>query len=358
LQSILDTVPDAMIVADAQGIVQSFSAAAERMFGYAAAEVIGRNINMLMPSRYRDNHDGSLARYRATGEKRIIGPRRVVTGQRKDGRVFPHEISVGEVRVDRIRLFTSFLRDVTERQQTHNRMQELQAELSHVSRLTEMDKMASALAHEINQPLTAATNYIEAGRTLLARGEVAALERARQLRERRRSGRAGHPDHSPAADFVGKGDGAHRDEPFNRLIEEASALALIGAKDSVVKVDMQIAAGLPNVLVDKIAVQQVIVNLIRNAVEAMEGCPRRELTLAAERCVDGMVAISMADTGPGIAPEVAKRLFEPFVTTKPRGMGIGLSICRSIVEAHGGALAAAANDAGGATFRFTIPPVA
>ena len=129
--------------------------------------------------------------------------------------------------------------------------------------------------------------------------------------------------------FVKKGDGVRRGEPIDGLIEEASALALIGAKERGVKVSMQIAAGLPEVLADKIGLQQVIVNLIRNAVEAMEGCSRRELTLAAERDGDGMVAISIADTGLGIAPEAAKRLFEPFVTTKPQGMGVGLSICRS-----------------------------
>jgi two-component system sensor kinase FixL len=314
---------------------------------------------MLIPSPYRENHDGYLARYRATGEKRIIGLRRVVTGQRKDGGVFPHEISVGEVRVDGVQLFTSFLRDVTERQQTHNRMQELQAELSHVSRLNEMGQMASALAHEINQPLTAATNYFEAGRRLSARGDAAALERAGASFENAAAQVARATQIvRRLRDFVGKGDGARRGESVGRLIAEASALALIGAKDSGVRVEMQIAAGLPDVLADKIAVQQVIVNLIRNAVEAMEGCARRELTLGAEPDGDGMISISIADTGPGIATEIAERLFRPFVTTKPQGMGVGLSICRSIVEAHGGTLAAAANGAGGATFRFTIPPVA
>jgi two-component system sensor kinase FixL len=357
LSSILDTVPDGMIVIDAQGIIQTFSAGAERTFGYTASEVIGRNVSMLMPSPYREKHDGYLAHYRATGEKRIIGLQRIVLGQRKDGGLFPHELSVGEVQVDGVRLFTGFVRDVTERQQTLSRVQELQAELSHVSRLTEMGQMASALAHEINQPLTAATNYLEAGRRLLASGSTlerasasfdnaaAQVVRAAQIIRRLR-------------DFVKRGDGARRGEPIARLIEEASALALVGTRDRGVKVDLRITPGLPEVLADKIALQQVIVNLIRNAIEAMEGCSRRELTLAAELDADGMVAISIVDTGPGIAPEVAGRLFEPFVTTKPQGMGVGLSICRSIVNAHGGALAATANAAGGATFRFTIPPVA
>ena len=163
LRSILDTVPDGMVVIDARGTVQSFSAAAEHMFGYSAEEVLGRNVSMLMPSPYRENHDGYLARYLATGERRIIGFGRVVTGQRKDGSVFPLELSVGEARSDGRRLFTGFVRDLTERQQTLNRLQELQTELSHVSRLTEMGQMASALAHELNQPLTAVMNYFEVG---------------------------------------------------------------------------------------------------------------------------------------------------------------------------------------------------
>ncbi len=231
------------------------------------------------------------------------------------------------------RLFTGFLRDLTERQQTLDRLQDLQSQLSHVSRLTEMGQMASALAHEINQPLTAATNYFEAGRRLLARGDAAGVERARGIFD------------SAAAqvvratqiirrlrDFVGEGEGNRRGEPVAKLIEKASALALIGVKDSDVRIELQVAPQLPEALVDRIQLQQVVVNLIPQRVEATEGCAWRELTLAAERDADGMIAISVADAGPGIAPEVAIRLFQPFVTTKAQGLGVGLSICRAIVE--------------------------
>jgi len=177
LRSILDTVPDGMIVIDDRGIIQSISVTAERMFGFAASEVRGRNVSMLMPSPYRENHDGYLARYLATGERRIIGLGRVVAGQRKDGGTFPIELTVGEVRGEGRRLFTGFVRDLTERQHTLRRLQELQSELSHVSRLTEMGQMASALAHEINQPLTAATNYLQAAHLLLAGGDSVAIVR-------------------------------------------------------------------------------------------------------------------------------------------------------------------------------------
>ncbi len=359
LRSILDTVPDGMVVIDARGTVQSFSAAAEHMFGYSAEEVLGRNVSMLMPSPYRENHDGYLARYLATGERRIIGFGRVVTGQRKDGSVFPLELSVGEARSDGRRLFTGFVRDLTERQQTLNRLQELQTELSHVSRLTEMGQMASALAHELNQPLTAAMNYFEVGRRLLARLDNNMVQRALGIVDQAAGqvARATQIIHG-LRDFVTKDESEQRVQPVDQLIGEASALALIGVRDIGVKIQLRIAPQLPKVVVDKIQIQQVVVNLIRNAVEAMAHCERRELMVSAVFGAAGVVEIAVADTGPGIAPEIAERLFQPFVTTKAHGMGVGLSICRSIVEAHGGTLQAEANPEGGTIFRFSLPPAA
>ena len=180
VQSILDTVPDAMIVIDARGIMQSFSSAAERLFGYTAAEVLGKNIKMMMPSPYRENHDGYLDRYMRTGERRIIGIGRVVMGERKDGSTFPMELSVGEMKSGDQRYFTGFIRDLTERQKTEARLQELQSELVHISRLTAMGEMASTLAHELNQPLSAIANYMKGSRRLL---EQDTDERATMIRE-------------------------------------------------------------------------------------------------------------------------------------------------------------------------------
>ena len=170
LTSILDTVPDAMIVIDERGIIHSFSSAAERLFGFAPAEVIGTNIKRLMPTPYRENHDGYLERYLRTGERRIIGIGRLVVGERKDGSTFPMELAVGEMRSSNQRFFTGFIRDLTERQQTEARLQELQSELVHVSRLTAMGEMASALAHELNQPLSAIANYMKGSRRMLENG--------------------------------------------------------------------------------------------------------------------------------------------------------------------------------------------
>jgi len=358
LRSILDTIPDGMVVIDDRGIIQSFSATAERMFGFTAEEVCGRNVNMLMPSPYRESHDGYISRYLATGERRIIGLGRVVTAQRKDGSTFPIELAVGEVKADGHRLFTGFLRDLTERQRTLRRLQELQSELAHVSRLTEMGQMASALAHELNQPRTAATNYLEAAQLLFAGGSSAAIERSARVVDNA-LGQVGRATQiiRRLREFVRKGETQQRAESIGKIIEEAAALALIGAKERGVKVQLQSAPQLPDVLIDKVQIQQVVVNLMRNAIEAMELSHRRELTISAAMNEDGTVVISIVDTGPGIAPEVAARLFQPFVTTKAQGMGVGLSICRSIVEAHNGKLWAEPNPDGGTVFRFTVPSI-
>lgn len=357
LRSILETVPDGMIVIDERGLIQSFSAAAERIFGYAAHEVCGRNVSMLMPSPHREHHDEYIQRYLRTGERRIVGIGRVVAGQRKDGGTFPIELAVGEVSHGGRRLFTGFVRDITERQQTRQRLQELQAELSHVSRVTEMGQMASALAHEVNQPLTAASNYLQAARRLEARDDparaeqlvqavglaAAQVERASQILRRLRA-------------FIKKGEPEQQSEDIAKLIEEAIAIALVGARERGIAVHLRSAPGLPPVYVDKIQIQQVTVNLVRNAVEAMEGSPRRELTIEALRAPgEDQVVVRIKDTGPGVPPEIVDRLFRPFVTTKSQGMGVGLSICRSIVEGHGGRLVVQANPEGGAIFSFTLP---
>jgi two-component system, LuxR family, sensor kinase FixL len=351
LSSILDTVPDALIVIDDHALIQSFSTAAERLFGFQAAEVTGRNVSILMPSPYREEHDGYLARYLSTGERRIIGIGRVVIGQRRDGSTFPMELSVGAVNLPGQRLFTGFIRDLTERHDRERRLHEVQAELIHVSRLNELGQMVSALAHEVNQPLAAMANYINGARRLFASGnQDAALraidrvaeqgERASQIVRRLR-------------DLVRKEAAEHRPESVPVTIEEASAIALAGAGQRL-KLEIRVAEDAAEAVIDKIQIQQVLLNLMRNAVEAMAATERRELTISAAR-LGGMVEIRVADTGPGLPETVRARLFQPFVTTKADGMGVGLSVCRAIVEAHGGELHAEdAGGGGGTVFRFTV----
>jgi two-component system, LuxR family, sensor kinase FixL len=356
LRSMLETVPDGIIVIDERGSIQSFSPAAERLFGYANAEIIGQNVSMLMPAPYNDAHDSYIHRYLRTGERRIIGIGRVVVGLRKGGDTFPVELQVNEFEAGGRRLFTGFARDLTEQQETKRRIQDLQAELLHASRLSVMGQMASTMAHELNQPLTAVMNYLEAALRLLEGGPqsperigglvsraVAQAERAGDVIRKLRQ-------------FVSKGETERRPESLNMLVEEALALGLVGARQLGIRVSLDLDHGLPPVLVDGVQIQQVVLNLVRNAIEAMEAVERRELNIATRAIAEGNTAeVRVADSGPGIAPEIADRLFQPFVTSKPAGMGLGLSICREIVEAHQGRLSVAPTPSGGTVFWLTLP---
>jgi two-component system sensor kinase FixL len=351
LRSILDTVPDALIVTNEHGVIESFSATAERLFGFHAADVVGGNVSVLMPSPYREEHDQYVARYRATGERHIIGKGRVAVGQRKDGSTFPIELAIGEVTLPGTRLFTGFVRDLTERRDRERRLNELQSELVHVARLSELGQMVSTLAHEVTQPLTATANYLNAARRLLASDNALGAQeamariaqqtdRARQIVRRLR-------------DLVRKGQTEKRLENLPKAIEEASALALIGVGKDL-KLDIRVDDDATEAFIDKIQIQQVLLNLMRNAVEAMAGAPRRELSVLAAPAGD-MVELRVTDTGPGLPEAVRARLFQPFVTTKPNGIGVGLSVCRTIVEAHGGDLRAEDGRGGGTVFRLTVP---
>ncbi|HZQ12955.1 MAG TPA: PAS domain S-box protein [Pseudolabrys sp.] len=358
LKSILDTVPEAMIVIDDNGIMQSFSSAAERLFGYGAEEALGKNVKILMPSPYRENHDIYLQRYKMTGERRIIGIGRVVVGQRKDGSTFPMELAVGEMRSGTQRFFTGFIRDLTERQQTEARLQELQSELVHISRLTAMGEMASTLAHELNQPLSAISNYLKGSRRLI---EGEAGERPQMMREALdkaadQAMRAGQIIRR-LRDFVSRGESERRVESITKLVEEASALALVGVKDRGIRVTFQFDPAVEMVLADRVQIQQVLLNLIRNAMDAMETSAARDLMISVAPAGDHLVRVSVADTGSGIEPEVAEQLFQPFITTKRQGMGVGLSISRTIVEAHGGRIWVEPNPGGGTIFHFTLATV-
>ena len=353
LRSIIEAAPDAVIVIDEHGLIETFSPTAERLFGYSAREVTGQNIKILMPSPHRELHDGYLERYLRTGERRIIGIGRVVVGQRKDGTIFPMELAVGEVNADGRRRFTGFVRDLTERQTREKRLQELQDELVHVARLSEMGQMASALAHELNQPLAAISNYLQAGARMIDAPSGAPRVREVLRKASEQANRAGDIIRR-LRQFIEKGESERSAENLAKTVEEAAALAFVGAKEVSVKTTFDLASALPPVWVDKIQIQQVIVNLVRNSIEAMSTVKRRELLVRTvpERN-EAMVVVS--DTGPGLPAEVAAQLFQPFVTTKQKGMGLGLSISKSIIEAHGGRMWAEPKPDGGVTFMFTVP---
>lgn len=357
LRSILATVPDAMVVIDERGAILSFSAAAEKMFGFAEADVVGENVAMLMPSPDRERHDSYLENYRRTGERKIIGIGRVTTARRRDGYTFPIELSVGEAWLGDKRIFTGFIHDITHRQQTELRLQDLQSELAHVGRLSEMGTLASSLAHELNQPLTAVVNYCETARELVAAnpdadtlamiGEALADATAQAIRAGEIVRRL--------RDFISHGETERKVESLPRLVTEANALALVGSREHGIEVQVQLDASAGDVFVDRVQIQQVLVNLIRNAIDAMADSSVRSLAISTALEAGETVRVSIEDSGSGISDAVASQLFQPFVTSKKSGMGIGLSICRTIVEAHGGRIWFEPAPDTGTIFHFTLP---
>ena len=354
LHSILQTVPDAMIIIDERGRIESLSTTAERLFGYSMAEVAGSNISLFMPSPDREQHDGYLKRYLSTGERRIIGIGRIVVGLRKDGSHFPMELSVGEALVEGERVFIGFIRDLTRMEEETRRAEALQKELIHVNRVSEMGQVVSNLAHEVSQPLAAIMNFAQAGGQMLASapnpapalGHVLArieaqAERASEIIRRVRA-------------FIDRREVERRPEELRVLIEEALGLALVGPSHRDVRINLDLAATPTIVDVDRIQIQQVLVNLIRNAADVLEGRPDKKIDIGFS-VEDDVARVHVADNGPGVDETIAPRLFEAFVTTKEKGLGVGLSICRAIVESHGGRIWLEPNEPRGASFVFTLP---
>lgn len=355
LRSIVDTVRDAMIVIDEAGSILFFSATAERMFGYSADEVMGRNVSILMPSPDREAHNGYIQRYLETSEPHVIGIGRMTIGRRRGGGTFPMQLSIGEAWTAEGRFFTGFVQDLTERRETEVRLEELQNDLAHVSRISEMGTMASSLAHELNQPLAAIANYLEGAISLLENpsDEDIAIARAALQEATQQSLRAGRIVRG-LRDFIGRGDTEKTIESLSQLISEANALALIGAREQGIEVNFRLDPEADRVMVGRVQVQQVLINLIRNAIDAMAGSARKYIMIQSAPYAHGFVRVSVEDSGTGIETDVAARLFEPFQTTKDSGMGLGLSICRTIVEAQGGTIWAEPALDGGTIFYFTL----
>jgi two-component system sensor kinase FixL len=355
-QTLIATAVDGIMVIDNSGHVIVYSGACEHLFGYAAEEVIGKNVSMLMPEPYRSAHDGYLNHYVETGEKRIIGIGREVRGRRKDGSVFPMYLSVGEGVLKGKRVFVGIVHDISDRKERDSKIHELQGELLHVTRLTAMGQLASALAHELNQPLATILNYANTAKLLIGDALEPKSRRLVELLDKtgEQANRAGQIIRR-LREFLLRRDSERTSEDINTIVEESLALALVGAAQQGVVTHRHFAADLPQVSVDRVQIQQVLVNLLRNAIEAMEQSPLHQIVATTSAEEPGYVTVSIADSGSGMSDAVARRLFEPFVTTKERGMGFGLSMCRSIVEEHGGRIWAEPNPEGGTIFRFRLP---
>ncbi len=356
LRHAIDTAVDGIIVIDASGTVLLYNTACERLFGYCASDVLGRNVSMLMPSPDRERHDTYIEAYLRTGTAKIIGIGREVIGRRQDGSTFPLRLSVGELRgTGDAPLFVGTIHDLTEAQLARERIEELQTELMRVSRASALGAMGSVLAHELNQPLSAIASFIEASTALIDEDRGKVSDQARQYIDQAvaQTHRAGDVIRR-LREFTRKGTHQRSTEDVNAIVEETCALAALGASVEGIDVTLDLAADLPPVRIHSVQIQQVVLNLVRNSIDALAGQEVRAITVATARRGD-LIEISVHDTGPGLAPVVRERLFEPFVSTKSDGIGIGLNICRTIVEAHGGTISADPGTAGGTTFRFTLP---
>ncbi len=369
LNALLDAAVDAIILIDTRGRITRFNLAAERMFGYQEEEVSGRNVSMLMPEPYHGQHDGYLERYARTGQRRIIGIGREVAARRKDGTVFPIDLSVGEFRADSMQSrrdrdrssghgFVGIIRDLTERKTQQRETEALRGRLTHVGRIGTLGEMVSGIAHEVNQPLTAISNYASACRRMAQAGVLGGEELVATLEKiSAQAQRAGQVIRGLRA-LVRKRDEIREPLDCNRLIRDVATLVDFEIRQGNYRFVLQLTEPLPAVMGDAVQIQQVVLNLVRNAVDAMSERATGELIEVSTSVVDSWVEMRVRDSGPGIPAAVAERLFEPFFTTKAQGIGLGLSICKSIITAHGGQLTAEVATGGGAEFRVRLPVTA
>jgi two-component system, LuxR family, sensor kinase FixL len=357
-RSILQSVPDAMVVINDAGIITAVSKAAETLFGYEADQLLGRNVSILMSPTDKSQHDGYISRYLRTGERQIIGIGRTVTARRSDGSLFPIDLKIGEAKIGDHYLFTAFMRDLTEQRRNETRMKALQAELVHFSRLSSVGTMASALAHELNQPLTVVTNYLEAARDLLDAPDEETMKMVQEAltEAAKQSVRAGQIVRK-LRDYVSRGEVEKRPTDLVPLLGDAVALVQTEMSAETGAISVSVAENTPHVMIDPIQIQQVIINIVRNAIEAMGAQIDPKIEIRAMIGGNGMVLVTIEDNGPGIDREVSEHLFRPLASSKSTGMGLGLSICRTIVEAHGGTIEAMPAGDTGTRFAFTLEPV-
>lgn len=356
LHALIDTVPDAMVISDRQGNIQSFSKGAEAMFGYGEDDVLGENVSLLMPSPDRERHGHFMEHYEETGEAKIIGIGRVTTARHRDGSTFPIKLSIGDLDFGEQRGYVAYMRDLTEARDTERELHTLQSELAHVSRISSMGTLATSLAHELNQPLTAVSNYAHSARDLLSDPSPETIELVREALDECASEalRAGQIVHR-LRDFIKQGETERQIASLGRIIQESAALALMNGDGKGVDFETNLDPAADEVIVDPVQIQQVVLNLIRNALEAMIESRHKQLRVRTQGNGDGFVQVSVVDSGPGLDQKIAERLFHPFNSTKADGMGLGLSICHTIVQSHNGKIWAEPSALGGTAFHFTVP---
>jgi PAS domain S-box-containing protein len=360
---IVEAANDAVVSMDERGAILLANPATRRIFGYDLVEIVGKPMTMLMPEMMRKLHENGFKRYLATGKRHLNWQGVEVTAQRKDGQEFPVEVSFGELKSDGHKVFTGFIRDISERKQAEDQLrasernlQMTQAELARVSRLTTMGELAASIAHEVNQPLTAVINNASACLRLLANNNLGPEVLRRALEGIIADGTRASTVLARIRAFIKKEPAEKSELDINEVIQEVLALAGRELYENQVLPDHQLKTDLPSVLADRVQLQQVLLNLIMNGIEAMAAVTDRPRLLGVQSRIDesGDVLVAVSDSGTGFGLEL-DRVFNPFFTTKANGMGMGLSISRSLVETHGGRLWAAPNSPHGAVFSLTLP---
>lgn len=363
IRQMLDAIPLAMIIIDRRGTIRAFGKGAQDLFGYSAADMIGRNVAVLTPPHVAAQHDSYLEHHARTGERRVIGSSRIEMARHRAGHNFPVELKVSELQLGDEVGYIGFLRPIAGGELQQREAKTMLAELAQASRVSAMGALATAIAHELNQPLTNIANWTQ-GLSNLVRQQDAFKSRTEVLKILDKCSsqavRAGQLLHR-LRDFVKGGQPRTEITSVAELVRDAAALAMINGFKRTIHINNEIPADLPLVAVDRLQAQQVLFNLLRNAFEAVdaEHGGRHEILISARDAGHGFVEISVEDEGPGIAPEIANSLFESFVTTKGGGMGVGLAICKQIVESCGGRITAEPSQRlAGAAFRFTVPVAA
>ena len=356
-QALLDAAVDAIIVIDHAGRIETFNAAAEVIFGFSAEDVLGKNVSLLMPEPYRSQHDDYIRNYLESGDAKIIGIGRDVQGKRRSGTTFPIGLSVGEIPTGSQPKFVGIIQDITERKRSEEEVHQIRERLSQFGRLSTLGEMAAGLAHELNQPLAAIATYTQACQRLIESGKsdddeiLAALKKC-DVQARRAGDVIRRLRH-----FVQKRELDRQEVSCKKLIHDLAVLAEVDARNNRIPLTIDVDEGLPNVVVDAVQIQQVILNLIRNGIDAMSTMDQKDkgISVSVTMLKNGEIEIAVTDHGDGISEEAEKKIFQAFFTTKPTGLGLGLAICQSIVTSHGGVLSFASNPSGGTTFRFSLP---